>query len=176
MLAKLLLEKPGLLLLDEPTNHLDTHAISWLEVYLKAWQGAVILVSHDRWFLDQLCTHTADLRNGSVDIYKGNYSSYTRQRQEKRRLMQKAYEHNQADIARQKQVVEQYKVWGRIGGGKNFIKANARQRILDKTERVEKVDSDKASISLKLKAGERGGNDVLLAQNPAMAFDGKEIF
>ncbi len=176
MLAKLLLEKPGLLLLDEPTNHLDTKAISWLEGYLKTWQGAVILVSHDRWFLDQLCTHIADLRKGKIDTYKGNYTSYTAQRKEKIRLLQKAYEHNQADLKRQKQVVEQYKVWGRIGGGKNFIKANARQKILDKTERVEKVQSDKKSISLKLNAGGRGGNDVLLAENLAMAFDSKQIF
>ena len=113
MLAQLLLKKPGLLLLDEPTNHLDMDAVQWLEGYLKSWHGAVALVSHDRWLLDQLCTHTAELHGGKVDMYHGGYSSFITQRQEKRRLQRKAYETNQREIKRQQKVVQQYYDWGR---------------------------------------------------------------
>ncbi len=101
-LAKLLLEKPELLLLDEPTNHLDTEAICWLESYLKAWQGAVVIVSHDRWFLDQICTHIAELHGGKLKLYPGNYSAYAAQRRENRVLAQKAYEQNRITIDRHK--------------------------------------------------------------------------
>lgn len=171
LLAKLLLEKPELLMLDEPTNHLDTQAINWLETYLKTWEGAVIIVSHDRWFLDQLCTHIAEMHRGIVDIYKGNYTSFIAQRQEKRRLQMKAYEHNQREIKRQEKIVQQYYDWGRINGGKNFIKAKAREKMLDKMERVDKVESEHGKMSLKLTAQKRGGNDVLMVEDLAMAFD-----
>jgi ATPase subunit of ABC transporter with duplicated ATPase domains len=107
-LGRLLLRKPTLLLLDEPTNHLDADATEWLENYLKSWRGAMILVSHDRWFLDQLCTHVAGLNNGRLTVETGNYSAYAMKRQEQRRLQQKAYEHNQKEIKRQEAVIERY--------------------------------------------------------------------
>ncbi|MDD5017344.1 MAG: ABC-F family ATP-binding cassette domain-containing protein [Eubacteriales bacterium] len=172
MLARLLLERPGLLLLDEPTNHLDTDATQWLESYLKTWRGAVIIVSHDRWFLDQLCTHVGELSRGAIDICAGNYTAFAMKRQEKRRLQEKAFEHNQREISRQKKVVEQYYAWGRSGGGKNFIKAKARERMLEKMERVDRPESEGRAMSLRLNAARRGGNDVLMAENLAMAFDG----
>ena len=78
---------------------------------MKTWQGAVMIVSHDRWFLDQTCTHIADLHSGVADVYIGNYTSFVAQRDEKRRLQQKAYEQNQLQISRQKKVIEQYKAW-----------------------------------------------------------------
>lgn len=175
MLAKLLLEKPGLLLLDEPTNHLDTNAISWLESYLKTWDGAVVIVSHDRWFLDQLCTHIADLHNGVVDTYIGNYTSYIAQRQEKRRLQMKAYEHNQRELGRQQKIVDQYYAWGRMNS-KNFVKAKAREKMLDKMERLDKVENERSKISLRLNSSNRGGNEVLQATDLAMAFDACPLF
>ena len=170
MLAKLLLEKPQLLLLDEPTNHLDTDAVYWLEGYLKMWQGAVIIVSHDRWFLDQTCTHIAELQRGKADLYIGNYTAYTDQRAEKRRLAQKAYERNQAELGRHKKVIEQYKAWGRAGGGKNFIKAQARETLMNKIERVERPESEIARISLRLNSKMRSGNEVLMVEGVTMAF------
>ena len=168
MLAKLLLEKPKLLLLDEPTNHLDTDAVTWLEGYLKAWQGAVLIVSHDRWFLDQTCTHIADLHGGVTDVYIGNYTSFVAQRDEKRRLAQKAYEHNQREIARQKKVIEQYRTWGNSGGGKNFIKMHARETLLNKMEKVDRPEGDREKISLKLSASARGSSDVLVMEDIAL--------
>ncbi len=170
MLAKLLLEKPKLLLLDEPTNHLDTDAVSWLEGYLKTWQGAVMIVSHDRWFLDQTCTHIADLHRGVADVYIGNYSSFVLQRDEKRRLQQKAYEHNQREITRQKKVIEQYKAWGNSGGGKNFIKMHARETLLNKMDKVERPEDDQGRISLRLGTAARGSSDVLQMEGIEMAW------
>jgi ATP-binding cassette subfamily F protein 3 len=170
MLAKLLLEKPKLLLLDEPTNHLDTDAVYWLEGYLKAWQGAVMIVSHDRWFLDQTCTHIADLHSGIVDVYIGSYTSFVAQRDEKRRLQQKAYEHNQREITRQKKVIEQYKAWGNSGGGKNFIKMHARETLLNKMEKVDRPEGDSGRISLRLGTAARGSSDVLQMADVAMAW------
>ncbi len=170
MLAKLLLEKPKLLLLDEPTNHLDTDAVTWLEGYLKTWQGAVMIVSHDRWFIDQTCTHIADLHNGIVDVYIGNYSSFVSQRDEKRRLQQKAYEQNQREIARQKKVIEQYKAWGNSGGGKNFIKMHARETLLNKMEKVDRPEGDHGRISLRLGTAARGSSDVLQMEHVEMAW------
>ncbi len=168
MLAKLLLEKPSLLLLDEPTNHLDTDAVTWLEGYLKAWQGAVLIVSHDRWFLDQTCTHIADLHGGITDIYIGNYTAFVAQRDEKRRLMQKAYEHNQREIARQKKVIEQYRAWGNSGGGKNFIKMHARETLLNKMEKLDRPEGDRDKISLRLNTSARGSSDVLVMEDIAL--------
>lgn len=174
-LGRLLLKKPTLLLLDEPTNHLDAGAIEWLEGYLKSWRGAVILVSHDRWFLDQLCTHVAGLYNNTLSVETGNYSAFAMKRQEQRHLQQKAYEHNQKEIKRQEAVIERYKVWGRSGGGKNFIKAQARQHLLDKMERVERPDAERARMSLQLDGG-ASGEDVLTAENLSMSFGDKSLF
>ncbi len=175
-LAKLLLQKPSVLLLDEPTNHLDTEAAGWLEDYLKSWQGAVIIVSHDRWFLDQLCTHIAEMSVGEIEMYTGNYTSYAAQRQEKREIAQKAYELGQREYNRQKKIIEQYYAWGRQTGGNNFIKAKSREKLLAKMEFAEKVSPERSKMKLKLKAEGRGGNDVLKAEGLSMAFDGLRLF
>ncbi len=175
-LAKLLLSKPTLLLLDEPTNHLDIDAVGWLENYLSTWEGAVVAVSHDRYFLNRLCTHTADMHRGVVDVYIGNYSAFILQRAEKQRLHEKAYERNQQEIRRQEKVIEQYKAWGRAGGGKNFIKAQARESLLNKMERVERPESERSRMSLQLAAAGRSGNDVLMVESLSMAFGEKQLF
>ena len=175
-LARLLLQKPSLLLLDEPTNHLDTDAVGWLENYLTTWQGAVVAVSHDRYFLDRLCTHTADMHRGIVDVYIGNYSSFIMQRAEKQRLQEKAYENNQREIKRQEKIIQQYYDWGRINGGKNFIKAKARENLLSKMERVDRPESERSRMSLQLSAAGRSGNDVLMVENLSMAFGEKKLF
>jgi ATP-binding cassette subfamily F protein 3 len=174
-LGRLLLKKPTLLLLDEPTNHLDADATEWLEGYLKSWRGAVVLVSHDRWFLDQLCTHVAGLYNNTISVETGNYSAFAMKRQEQRRLQQIAYEHNQKEIKRQEAVIERYKVWGRSGGGKNFIKAQARQHLLDKMERLERPEAERGRMSLSLSGG-GSGEDVLNAEGLGMAFGEKKLF
>ena len=175
-LAKLLLSKPSLLLLDEPTNHLDIDAVGWLENYLSTWEGAVVAVSHDRYFLDRLCTHTADMHRGVVDVYIGNYSSFIMQRAEKRRLQEKAFENNQREIKRQEKIIQQYYDWGRINGGKNFIKAKARETLLSKMERVDRPESERSRMSLQLTAAGRSGNDVLMVENLGMAFGEKVLF
>jgi ATP-binding cassette, subfamily F, member 3 len=174
-LAKMLLEKPDLLLLDEPTNHLDTTALSWLETYLKAWKGAIVIVSHDRWFLDQLCNQITQIERGTSTSYKGNYTAFIEQRQINRELQMKAYDKNQIDIKRHKQMIERYKSWGRQGAHKSFIKATAKQRELDKMERIDKV-TNKSNMKLNLSSSYRGGNDVLSAENLSMSFDDVNLF
>ena len=174
-LAKMLLEKPGLLLLDEPTNHLDIDALVWLEGYLKQWKGAVIIVSHDRYFLDQLCNEIVEIDRGMSTAYKGNYTDYINEREAQRELQIKAYQKNQLDIKRYKQMIERYKVWGRQGAHKSFVKARAKQRELDRLERVDKV-TNSSSMKLSLSASHRGGNDVLKAENLTMSFDNLELF
>ena len=174
-LAKMLLEKPELLLLDEPTNHLDIDALVWLEGYLKQWQGAIIIVSHDRYFLDQLCNEIVEIDRGVSASYKGNYTAYINEREQQMELQMKAYEKNQLEIKRHKQMIERYKSWGRQGAHKSFVKARAKQRELDKMERVEKV-TGKSSMKLSLSAEHRGGNDVLTAENLSMSFDSLELF
>ncbi len=176
MLAKLLLSKPTVLLLDEPTNHLDTDAALWLENYLKTWQGCVIIVSHDRWFLDQICTHIAEMLDGKVETYIGNYTSFYAQKQEKRELAQKAYELGQREYNRQKKIIEQYYAWGRINGGNNFKKAKSREKLLAKMEFAEKAPGERRKMGLKLDASLRGGNDVLTAEGLGMAFEGTPLF
>ena len=146
-----------------------------MEGYLKSWQGAVVLVSHDRWLLDQLCTHTADLHGGHADVYIGGYTSFIAQRQEKRRLQEKAYETNQKEIDRQKKVVQQYYDWGRMNS-RNYVKAKAREKMLDKMERVDRPERERDKISLTLSAAHRSGNDVLTAENLEMAFDDNPLF
>lgn len=175
-LAKMLLEKPDLLLLDEPTNHLDTTAIAWLESYLKTWQGAIVIVSHDRWFLDQLCNQIVQIEDGRSDVYKGNYTAYISARAEKRAQMVKSYEQNQLERTRTKQIIERYKVWGRMGGGKNFIKAKAKQTMLDKMDKLEKVSTSGKNMSLRFNSASRGGNDVLQIEDLAMSFDDLHLF
>ncbi len=172
MLARLLLSKPTVLLLDEPTNHLDTEAALWLENYLKTWQGSVIIVSHDRWFLDQICTHTGEMLDGEIETYIGNYTSFSAQRQEKRELAQKAYELGQREYNRQKKIIEQYYAWGRMTGGNNFKKAKSREKLLAKMEFAEKAPGERRKMGLKLDASLRGGNDVLMAEGLGMAFEG----
>lgn len=174
-LAKMLLEKPDLLLLDEPTNHLDITALQWLEGYLKQWQGAVVIVSHDRYFLDQLCNEIVEIEYGVSTSYKGNYTDYINEREIKRELQMKAYEKNQLEIKRYKQMIERYKSWGRQGAHKSFVKARAKQRELDKMERIDKV-TNKSSMHLSLSTSYRGGNDVLTAENLSMSFDELELF
>ena len=175
-LARLLLLKPSLLLLDEPTNHLDMDAALWLEAYLKSWPGTMVIVSHDRWFLDQLCTHVGHLTDGVIDVYTGNYTSFVSQRQQKLMLMEKAYEHHQKEIGRQKQVIERYYAWGRSGGGKNFIKAKARERQLEQMERAEKAPASHRKMSLRLDASARSGNEVLGIRDAEMIFGKRTLF
>ncbi len=132
-LCKLLLEAPDLLILDEPTNHLDFQTVGWLEDYLKSWRGALLIVSHDRFFLDRLCTSICELERGEMTRYKGNYTAFTKLRAESRERQQKEYEAQQREIAKLEDYVARNKV--RASTAKS---AKSREKQLEKMERIEK--------------------------------------
>ena len=132
-LCKLLLEAPDLLILDEPTNHLDFQTVGWLEDYLKTWRGALLIVSHDRFFLDRLCTSICELEHGELTRYKGNYTAFTKLRAESRERQQKEYEAQQREIAKLEDYVARNKV--RASTAKS---AKSREKQLEKMERIEK--------------------------------------
>ena len=132
-LCKLLLEAPDLLILDEPTNHLDFQTVGWLEDYLKTWRGALLIVSHDRFFLDRLCTSICELEHGELTRYKGNYTAFTKLRAESRERQQKEYEAQQREIAKLEDYVARNKV--RASTAKS---AKSREKQLEKMERIDK--------------------------------------
>jgi ATP-binding cassette subfamily F protein 3 len=132
-LCKLLLEAPDLLILDEPTNHLDFQTVGWLEEYLKSWRGALLIVSHDRFFLDRLCTSICELERGQMTRYKGNYTAFTRLRAESRERQQKEYEAQQREIAKLEDYIARNKV--RASTAKS---AKSREKQLDKIERIDR--------------------------------------
>lgn len=172
-LCKLLLNKPDILLLDEPTNHLDLTAIEWLEEYLKNYKGSILIISHDRFFLDAITNRTMELINGSVENYNGNYSTFIELRKKNYEIKLKAYENQQLDIKRQEEIIKKYKSFNRE---KSIKAAESRQKALDK---VERLDAPKNDIKLKHFSFEteiKSGSEVLLIDNMSKSFGDKTLF
>ena len=159
-LCKLLLETPDLLILDEPTNHLDFRTVGWLEDYLKTWRGALLIVSHDRFFLDRLCTSICELERGELTRYKGNYTAFTRLRAESRERQQKEYEAQQREIAKLEDYVARNKV--RASTAKS---AKSREKQLEKMERIEKPYAAAKSAKLSFTYSVVPPIDVLEVRN-----------
>lgn len=171
-LGKLLLEKPDVLLLDEPTNHLDLNALDWLEKYLLDYKGTVLVVSHDRFFLDRVCTDITEILLGRSEQYKGNYTEYMQKRTARFDSRMKAWENQQKEIERQEKIIERYRSFNRE---KSIRAAESRQKMLDKTERLERPEED-GQISFSFTAARRTGEDVLYAENLEKSFDGVQLF
>ena len=171
-LAGALLSKPDLLLLDEPTNHLDMSAMGFLENYLNSNSIAYIVVSHDRYFLDNVCNEIFELSSGTLTTYTGNYSEYVIKRDERYEQLLKEYNANQELIKREQEIIARYRKWGRE---KSFKAAKSREKRLDKVERLDKPIKEH-TVKFKFQASKRSGDDVLVCQNIAKSFDGKEIF
>lgn len=172
-LGKLLLSEPDLLLLDEPTNHLDIAAISWLEAYLRNYRGTVIIVSHDRYFLDRIVNKVIDIENGHARLYTGNYTAFAEKKAALRKDMMKAYLNNQAEIRRQQEVITRLKQFNRE---KSIKRAESREKMLAKIERVEKPFEIEDAMKLHFAPSHISGNDVLRAEGLSKAFDGKQLF
>ena len=173
MLGKLLLKKPDILLLDEPTNHLDTDSVQWLETFLRQYRGTIFVISHDRYFLDQLATRTFELLNKSIRIYNGNYSYYVSQREIQSELDEKAYEENQAERKRQQEVIDQLKSFGRE---KQVKRARSREKMLDKMEAVEKPNYMKKRAQITFEPSVKSGKDVLKANNLSKSYGERCLF
>ena len=176
-LAKLLLKSPDILLLDEPTNHLDIESLSFLEELVMNYKGTILIVSHDRYFLDKVITKTILLENGKEQIYLGNYS-YFLEEDERRTLAKfENYKNQQKQIEKMKESIKTLRKFGELAKNEMFFKrAKSIEKRLEKMEVLEKIDIDKKSINLKFNIQNRSGKDVLKIENLSKKFDNKNIF
>ena len=172
-LEEILQDKPDLLILDEPTNHLDIDSIQWLEKVLKRYDGAVLLVSHDRYFLDKVVVKIVDLENGRARMYRGNYSDYAEKKKMIRDAELKAYLNQQEDIRHQEAVIDKLKQFNRE---KSIKRAESREKLLARVERLEKPEELNDEMRLSLEPGMQSGNDVLSVKDLSKSFDEKKLF
>lgn len=169
-LAKLLLEKRDLLILDEPTNHLDIDTLSWLESYLQSYSGALLIVSHDRYFLDKITTEVYELTRHSIQSYKGNYSDYVREKEDRIRLQWKKYEKQQAEIAKLEDFVDR-----NLARASTTKRAQSRRKQLEKIERLERPKGHEKGPHFQFKVNEESGNIVLVIESAAIGHDNEII-
>lgn len=172
-LGRLLLTRPDIIILDEPTNHLDMDSISWLEGYLSAYRGSVIIVSHDRYFLDKVVTKILSIELTEGTVYNGTYSFYAEKSAEMRANRYKAYLNQQREIAHQEAVIEKLKSFNRE---KSVKRAESREKMLDKIERIEKPQELHDAMRLSLEPELESGNDVLLIKGLKKSFGPKTLF
>lgn len=172
-LGKLLLLKPDLIMLDEPTNHLDMSSISWLETYLLNYKGAVIIVSHDRYFLDRISNKIIELDQTKATVFPGNYSSYAIKKEALRSARLKAYMNQQQEIKHQEEVIAKLKSFNRE---KSIKRAESREKMLDKIERLEKPTEARTDMHISLEPKYVSGNDVLSVENLSKSFDSLRLF
>jgi ATP-binding cassette subfamily F protein 3 len=172
-LAKLLLSEPDIMLLDEPTNHLDIEAIMWLESFLKTMKKTVLIVSHDRYFLDSVTTKTLELENNSAKLYNGNYTHYINQKEIDREIQQRHYENQQREIEKMEAFIAQQKQWNRE---RNIIAAESRQKAIDRMEKIEKPKDLPGKINIRFRKSIISGNDVMFVENLAKSYPGKKLF
>ena len=171
-LARLLLQKPDLLLLDEPTNHLDMETLQWLENYLAAYRGSVLVISHDRYFLDHVCNCMVEILMGTAEQYSGNYTRYIAQREERFETRIRAYELQQKEIERQQAIIARYRMFNRE---KSIRAAESREKALERMEKLEKPVDERA-IRFKFEANRRTGEDVLMIRDVGKTFGEKKLF
>ena len=172
-LAKLLVRKPDILLLDEPTNHLDLSSITWLEGFLKGYKGAVILVSHDRYFLDRIVTKVVEVFLHQAHVYAGNYSQYSQKKAQIREAQMKQYLNQQREIAHQEEVIAKLKSFNRE---KSIKRAESREKALEKIEVLEKPVEEQTDMHITLEPNITSGKDVLSVEGLSKAFPGNELF
>lgn len=172
-LGKLLLSKPDIILLDEPTNHLDLESIKWLEGFLLNYNGSVIIVAHDRYFLDKIVTKIVEIDNGTCTVFSGNYTAYSEKRAVLRNMQLKEYMNQQRDIKHQEEVITKLKQFNRE---KSIKRAESREKMLDRVELIDKPAeiNDKMNIILEPKI--LSGNDVLTVRQLSKSFDGNLLF
>ncbi len=171
-LGKLLLAKTDLLLLDEPTNHLDLNSMQWLEDYLRAYKGAVVVVSHDRYFLDAVCNSIAELSFGRIEQYEGNYTRYLKLREEVMVRRMKEYTLQQKEIAREEAIIAQFRAYNTEAA---HIKAKSREKRLNMIERVDKP-VEEHNVYFRFHAGRGTGNDVLMCEGLSKSFGARQLF
>lgn len=174
-LASLVLSEPDILLLDEPTNHLDIETLEWFEEYLNTYKGTVLIVSHDRYFLDKVVTKIVCLENGNADIYFGNYTYYLKESEKRLMIEFQQYKNQQKQIKAIEEAIERYKVWGAKSDNPMFFRrAAALQTRLDKMEKIEKP-KEKTDLKINLKINDRSSNHVLTIDNVDLQIGNKVL-
>lgn len=172
-LGKLLLSKPDIILLDEPTNHLDMNSISWLETFLMNYHGAVLIVSHDRYFLDKVVTKIIEISNTHARTYRGNYSDFVAKRDQIRAIDWKEYEKQQQEIKHQEEVITKLKQFNRE---KSIKRAESREKMLDRIERIERPVEIDTNMKLKLEPSTISGSDVLTVEELSKSYGNHTLF
>ena len=171
-LGRMLLTEPDLLLLDEPTNHLDLKSIAWLEDYLRSYRGAVLVVSHDRYFLDRVCSRMAELLLGTLETYDGNYTEYLEKRTQVYETRMRAWEAQQKEIARQEAIIAMYR---RFNREKSIRLAESREKRLEKIERLDKPQEE-GTVRFRFETRRRTGDDVLLTDRLTKGYGERILF
>ncbi|MBR3195074.1 MAG: ABC-F family ATP-binding cassette domain-containing protein [Clostridia bacterium] len=171
-LARLLLSNPDLLLLDEPTNHLDLSAVQWLEDFLRSFRGAILIVSHDRYFLNTLATEIVELHQGVTERYAGNYTHYLEERKTRREIREKAWQLQQQEIQRQEDIIEKLRSYNRE---KSIKRARSREKILEKIQVLDRPDQEE-SLTFRFQEDISSGEDVLFAEHLSKAFGPLTLF
>lgn len=172
-LGKLLLTNPDVILLDEPTNHLDMSSIAWLETYLLNYKGSVIIVAHDRYFLDRIVTKVVELDNGHATAFSGNYTAYSEKKAMTRAIQMKAYLNQQQEIRHQEEVIEKLRSFNRE---KSIKRAESREKMLNKIEVLDKPTEVNAAMDIRLEPNILSGNDVLTVRDLAKSFGSRHLF
>ncbi|CEH35919.1 ABC-F family ATP-binding cassette domain-containing protein [Romboutsia lituseburensis] len=173
LLGKLLLKKPTLLLLDEPTNHLDSDAIEWLEIFLKQYRGTVILISHDRYFLDQVVNRVFEIHNKKLKSYNGNYSDFVKLSAVEKEIEKKKFEDQQKEIKKQEESIERLKAYGRE---KHLKRARSKEKALSKVDVLDKPDGDRKRARIEFNPSVTSGNDVLQVRDVSMGYGERILF
>ena len=172
-LGKLLLQKPDLIILDEPTNHLDMSSIAWLENYLLNYKGAVLIVSHDRYFLDRIASKIIEIDGGHVHVFSGNYSAYAVKKEQMRAAALRAYMNQQQEIRHQEEVIEKLRSYNRE---KSIRRAESREKMLEKMEVLEKPTEVRDDMRIELHPRVLSGNDVLQVEELSKSFGKEHLF
>ena len=173
-LLKLLLSRSNFLLLDEPTNHLDISSVNWLESFIKAFKGSMIIISHDRYFLDKLTNKTIELEHNSTMMYKGNYTEFKKKKKAYEDSLRNKYKNDIKEIKRIESIVEQQKRWGRE---RNFITAESKQKQADRIKaQLVAPEKELETVNMRLEPRRVSGNDVLIAANLCKSFGEKQLF
>jgi len=173
-LGKILLEEPEVLLLDEPTNHLDIETTEWLENYISNFKGGVLIISHDRYFLDKVVTKIFEIKNKKIEIYHGNYSDYINEREIRHENMLKMYNQQKRKIKQLEAAAKRFREWGsRADNEDMFVKAKAVERRIEKMDKIDKPILDTKSISVDFKKEERSGKDVLRIKDYNLSIENK---
>lgn len=177
ILGKILLEQPEILLLDEPSNHLDMKSVEWLEEYLNSYEGTMVIVSHDRYFLDRVANKIIELDSDGVQIYYGNYSKYVTEKELRFLLAMREYEAQQKKLNRMEEQIKRYRIWGEMrDSDKMYKRAKELEKRLEKIELIKKPIVDKKTADFNIKGVTRTGKEVIIADNISKRFGSKELF